>query len=451
MTTEQLGALDLAFLCLEDGAAPLHLGGVAIFDEGVDGARLAALLRDRVRHLPRMRQQVQISWLPTGGGVWVEDPEFRVDQHIHVHQLPLAALDDVAALAAEVMAEPLDLAHPPWQLHVVSGLAGGRVAIVAKLHHALCDGLGALGLTHGLFDGGVPSTSAPARHQPGPAPSVTDRIWNLISRPDQLVATAVTTATSAVSQARTMLDIGSSVLREARPPAPSPLLAAPSPTRRVILTRLPMSDVRRVRRQYGGTTHDVLLAIISGALRHWLVNRGHPVADLRVRALIPASQRRRSTPDSGGNQLSGYLCDLPVAEPRPARQLDAIRTTMDRNKATGPQHGAGALPVIADLLPPAVHRFVTPLARHAAPLLFDVVVTTVPLPAMPLHLAGSQLRELYPLVPLAHGHSLGIALSPHHDTVHIGLHANREALPDIAKLHDALPAALTALADAATH
>jgi WS/DGAT/MGAT family acyltransferase len=262
---------------------------------------------------------------------------------------------------------------------------------------------------------------------------------------DRLVAPAVQAAANAASQALTAVAIASSIVNSVRPAPASPLLAASKGTRRVILTQIGMAELRRIRCLHGGTVHDVLLAIVTGALRQWLAARAYPVDELRLRALIPASQRRRSSMHDGGNLLSGYLCDLPVSDPDPGRRLHHIRTTMDRHKAAGPSRGAGALPVLAGLMPHAVHRLAAPLAGRAAGWLFDLVITTVPLPSAPLLLGGAPLRALYPLVPLARGHALGIALSQHRDAIHIGIHADRDALPDIDKLAEALPGVIAEL------
>ena len=269
---------------------------------------------------------------------------------------------------------------------------------------------------------------------------------------DRLVAAAVKAAANTASQALTAFAIASSIADKVRLAPASPLLAASKGTRQVILTKIGTAELRRIRRLHGGTDHDVLLAIVTGALRQWLATRAHPVDKLRLRALIPASQRSRTTTHTGGNLLSGYLCDLPVSDPDPARRLHHIRTTMDRNKATGSLRGAGALPVLAGLMPHAINRLAAPLAGRAAGWLFDLVITTVPLPATPpLLLGGAPMRELYPLVPLAHGHGLGIALCHYGDAIHIGIHADRDALPDIDKLAEALPAVIAELSQPEHH
>jgi WS/DGAT/MGAT family acyltransferase len=450
--TEQLSALDVAFLCLEGATAPMHLGAVAVFDPPgtLDSARLAALLGDRAQQVARMSQRVSASQIPPGSAVWTDDPAFDAGDHIQVHHLRRAGRDDLAALTSELMAVPLDLTRPLWQLHVITGLAGDRFAIMAKLHHALCDGYGAIGLGLGLLDGYAPpprerATAPQATSRPPYTSSTAEFARGLLAHPDEALGAAIRTATDTVSQAHTMLGIASSVIGNVRVPPLSPLLAIPSRARRVVLASLAMHDLRQIRRRHGGTLNDVLLAVVTGALRQWLGGRGHPLDGPGLRALIPASRRRRPGNGADGNQLSGYLCDLPVSEPDPGRRLALIRAAMDRNKATGARHGPGALPVLAGLLPHVVHRFAAPFAAHAAPLLFDIVISNVTLPAVPLRLDGAELREMYPLVPLASGHALAIAVSPYRDTVHVGLHAARDAVPDIEKLAEALSAAVTEL------
>ncbi|MCA1655023.1 MAG: WSD1 family O-acyltransferase, partial [Pseudonocardiaceae bacterium] len=174
-----------------------------------------------------------------------------------------------------------------------------------------------------------------------------------------------------------------------------------------------------------------------------LRTRNVPVDGCTPRALIPVNTRARG--GSGGNQLSGFLCDLPVGLADPVARLRAVRAAMDRNKATGPSRGAGTLPILANQLPPPLHRLCTPFAGAATPLLFDTVITNVPLPSMPLTLAGARLAEIYPFAPLAPGHALGVAISPYRDGVHIGLQTDRDAVPDIDVLANAIAKSCTML------
>lgn len=427
MRTNQLTGLDTAFLCLDGPSAPMSIGAVVVFapTEANHPTRLVQLLRDRAQAIPRLRQKIETNWFSLSGVRWVDDPDFQAAQHIHTHRLGTRELNE---LAATIMARRLNLAKPLWELHLVTGLSGGRFAIIAKLHHALADGAAAIMLSLGLLDGFTPGEPEP---QPA-APTLADRLTSL---PDQ------------VKQARQTADITASVLRNARPIDPdSPLRATASRDRALATVRLPVAEIKRVRAEHGGTANDVLLAVLSGALRKFLAGRGHLVDQLTPRALIPVNQRRRDAAPTSGNQLSGYLCDLPVHEDDPANRLATVRAAMDANKASGPFRGAGALPVLANQVPALVHRLATPLLARGANLLFDTVITNVALPNIPLHFAGARLTEIYPMLPIAHGHALGVALCTYQDHVHIGLYANADALPDVQELADAIPSALADLA-----
>lgn len=430
MHATQLTGLDTAFLCLDGPSAPMTIGAVVIFvpTEANHPTRLVQLLRERSQAIPRLRRKIQTNLFSLGGVRWVEDPDFQVSQHIHAHRLGTRELPE---LAADIMARRLEMDRPLWELHLITGLPHGRFALLAKLHHALADGAAAIMLSLGLLDGFTPGEPEPEPAGPG----LFGRLTNIPEQVRRVKKTADITA-----------DITGAVLRNARPLDPySPLRAAPSTERTLATVRLPVADIKQVRAVHGGTANDVLLAVLSGALRDYLADRGHLVDRLTPRALVPVNQRRRDAVPSSGNQLSGYLCDLPVNEEDPAQRLASVRAAMDANKAAGPFRGPGALPLIADQVPALVHRLTAPLVARSANLLFDTVITNVALPSVPLHFAGARLAEIYPMLPIAHGHALGIALCTYQDHVHIGLYANASALPDVDQLRDAIPQALAAL------
>lgn len=445
MTINEISPLDLAFLCLERRTAPMHIAAVAVFAAGraMDADRLRALLADRAQRTPRLRLRARASWW---GHAWEEQPGFDADNHLFTHHLPHpGGREELAELVSEVVTEPLELDSPLWAAHVITGLDGDRFAVVVKLHHALADGATAIEIGLGLLDGFDPVSSDASPHDGvngvGSAPSQ----WEALLGPQRMLH-----ALRAVTrQAGETVDIASAMLRHARLPERGSAMAAPaSAAKRVALLPLPMPDLLRIRERHGGTTNDVLLAIVTGALRRWLSTRGYPVDDLRLRALVPVNHRPR-TPGRVGNQLSGYLCDLPVGEADPGARLRAIRDAMDGNKAGGPLRGPGAFPVLASRFLAPMNRIITPVLAGGASLLFDTVVTNVALPGVPVTLAGARLCELYPLAPLAAGQAMSIAASRYRDTMHVGVHANRAALPDIEKLTEAVPYAVVELDDAA--
>ncbi|MGQ0775114.1 MAG: wax ester/triacylglycerol synthase family O-acyltransferase [Pseudonocardiales bacterium] len=453
----RLSGLDTAFLCLERDITPMQLGALAIFQSSrpVLAEEVAALLADRARQLPRLSRRVQRSWYPPGSATWADDPGFRPEDHIHVHHLGGPdGYGQAAALAAELMARPLPRNRPLWEFHVMSGVGDGRFALLGKLHHAFVDGLAALQIGIGLLDelgslapprGATIAPPRPAAHLVSTAPS-RSRARRILSAPCRLAYGVRCAAGGAVGQATELVSITTSVLGSARLPSPgSPLVITSSGRRGLGLARLDLQYVHRIRAHFGGTANDVLLAVVAGALRNWLGTRGHPVEGLCMRALIPVSYRARSGGRVGGNQISAYLCELPVGEPDAGKRLRIIQQSMQHSKAAGVTRGPGAIPLLAERLPAAVHRFAAPVAGQVAALLFDLMVTSVPMPGISLRLCGAELEEVFPVAPLPSGHALGVALSCYRGTAYIALHVDREALPDVQGLVDAIPASVSVL------
>lgn len=419
----------------------MHLGALAHFGPLPGGGRPSAvldLLGSRAAAIPRLRMRVRDVLLPVGGAAWSNDPQFDVGRHVREIALPGADFDaESARLAGELMERPVERGLPPWEMYLLTGAPDGSFAVLVKLHHALADGMRAVAIGAGIFD----EIAAVARRAGGRRPrAVPPRSW--LPGPGRLVGAArerIGDLGRAVEVGASV--VGASVARAGRldEPAATALAADSSGTRRVATAVLDLERVHQVRRTSGGTANDVLLAVVAGALRRWLDERGAPLPGADPRALVPVSRRRPGSPAGSGNSLSAYLLALPVTEPDPAARLAAVRRDMDRNKADGPMRGAGALAVLADQLPPLAHRFGAPLASGAARLLFDVLVTNVPLPRSALSLGGAPLRTLFPMAPLARGQALAVAMSPYGGRVHVGLVADGKAVPDL----DALAAALS--------
>ncbi|WP_438290076.1 wax ester/triacylglycerol synthase family O-acyltransferase [Streptomyces sp. HUAS TT7] len=426
MSSELLAPLDLAFWHLESAEHPMHLGALAHFDPrpGTDGGQILDLLAERAAAIPRLRMCVRGVWLPIGGAAWVADKDFDVHRHVRRVRLPAGDFDTEAVrVAGELMERPLERGLPPWRMYVLTGEDDGAFAVLVKLHHALADGMRAVAIGAGILD----QLAAPSARRRRPVPP---RSW--LPGPRQVAGFA----RDRVGELTRAVGIGASVMRASRLElgAGSALAADSSGTRRLATAVLDHEDVQRIRRAEGGTANDVLLAVVAGGLRRWLLERDSSIPGAEPRALVPVSRRRPGAPPGSGNKLSAYLLGLPVAEPDPLARLAAVRTAMDRNKAAGPGRGAGAVALLADQLPPLAHRFGAPLAGNAARILFDLLVTSVPLPRSRLSLGGCPLRAIHPMAPLARGQSLAIAMSTYGGRVHIGLVADGKAVPDLDRL-----------------
>lgn len=426
----------------------MHLGALAVFDPapGSGDEELVNVLAARAAAIPRLRMCVRGVWLPVGGAAWSEDKHFDVTRHVRLVRLSAADFDaEVRDLAGELMERPLERGIPPWEMYVLTGGADGSFAVLVKMHHALADGMRAVAIGAGIFDqiAGARAVAGTRRRK-----AVPPRSW--LPGPRQVAGFA----RDRIEEFGQAVGIGASVMRASRLDlwGDSALTASSSGTRRMATAVLDQTDVLRVRRAVGGTANDVLIATVAGGLRRWLLERGEELPGADPRALVPVSRRRPGAPPSSGNKLSAYLVGLPVSEPDPWLRLGVVRDAMDRNKAAGPSRGAGAVAVLADQLPPLAHRFGASLAGSAARVLFDVLVTSVPLPRSTLSLGGCPLREIYPMAPLARGQALAVALSTYGGRVHVGLVADGKAVPDADRLAACMKEELAELlAEVLTH
>ncbi|WP_127359903.1 wax ester/triacylglycerol synthase family O-acyltransferase [Actinacidiphila soli] len=436
MANEQLSPLDLAFWHAESPDHPLHLAALAVLAPvgGVGAREVAELLAGRAAGVSRMRMRVRDVWMPPGGAAWVQDDHFEVRRHVYLHR-------DSPELLGELMERPLRRGRPPWEIHVIEGATeDAPFSVLLKIHHALADGLRAVSLGAVLFDES-PSLSrltAPRTGRKGgeaPAIPVQDLWW--------LAGAVRSRVGAAVGEAGQALGIGVSLARASLGARTVPALAAPSSGSRQLATAvLELDAIQRIRKTAGGTVNDVLIAMVAGMLRRWMSERGEDVTRVAPRALVPVARRRSDGRRAAGNQLSGYLAELPVAEPDPLARLCAVRKVMDRNKEAGPGRGAGAVALLTDYMLPMASRLGAPLAGHAVRLLFDILVTSVPVPDLGFTVGGCPLLEVYPLAPLARGQSLAVAMTTYRGRVHLGLVGDGQAAADLGRLAEAAHAEL---------
>ena len=421
MTSDLLAPLDLAFWNIESDRNPMHLGALGVFSahSPTAGAHAADLLAARAAAVPGLRMRIRDVWQPLslsfGSATREADPDFDPLHHVRLH----APTADFQADAGRLMERPLERGRPPWEAHVLPGEDGVSFAVLFKFHHALADGLRALALAAAILD----PMDMPER-RPRPAEPARGLIPDVRKLPGLV--------RGALSDVGRALDIGASVARSTLDVrSSSALTSEPSGTRRTAGVVVDLDDVHRIRKSVGGTVNDVLIAVVAGALRSWLDERGDGSEGVVPRALIPVSKRRPRTAHPQGNRLSGYLIRLPVDDPDPLARLDSVRAAMDRNKDAGPNRGAGAVALLADHVPALGHRLGGPLAAQAARLWFDILVTSVPLPGIGLKLGGNPVTAVFPFAPLARGQSLAVAVSTYRGHVHYGLVADAEAVPDL--------------------
>jgi WS/DGAT/MGAT family acyltransferase len=456
---DRLSPLDASFLFAEDRTRPMHIGGVMTFaaPDGFDFEAFVALIGRRLALVPRWRQKVREVPVHLGLPVWVDDADFDLDYHVRRSALPAPGTDEqLRALVGRLLGRRLDRARPLWEIYLVEGLTDDRFAIVTKTHHAMVDGLASMDVGALLLDVTPQVRDTPPDDWcPAPAPSSLD-----------LAADAVR---EAMRRPRTVLDVAARARADVREVVSGvertvetlvsvtsgrpvhPLNAVTGAQRRYGMARTTLADHRAVRAACGGTVNDVVLAVVTGGLRRWLMTRGEPLVDgATVRALVPVSVRKRGgdAPVSG-NSISAYFVELPVGEPDPVRRLAVVSAAMTEHKAGGRAVGATTLIRLAGLAPPTLHSLGVRLASQFSSHAYNVLVTNVPGPPRPLYAMGARMLDMYPVVPLAGGQAVSIGITSYDGGLHYGLNADRDALPDVDVLAEAMPEALTELMAAA--
>jgi diacylglycerol O-acyltransferase / wax synthase len=444
---ERLTALDASFLYLDAPDAPMHVGGVLVLETPAGGLEaLARLVSARLALVPRYRQRVVEVPGNLANPVWADDPEFDVDYHVRRSGLPRPGTEEqLCALVSRVTAQPLDRDRPLWELYLVDGLVGDRVAVITKTHPALVDGLSAIDIGQVLLDP-EPDPPEPAADDwhPRPLPAAPELVWQALEQYARRPSSLLDTAREALSDVRTTTARVSAASRGLLRAARSAVLAAPRSSlnvpagrqRRVAIARLDLDALKRLRAGYGGTVNDVLLAVVTGALREFLLSRGQAVvSSTSVRALVPVSVRGDEDLEPGPT-VSSFLVDLPVGEPNPRVRLTRISFAMRGVAAHGQAVGADSLIALTGFAPPTLHALGARAARGLSRRLFNLVVTNVPGPQVPLYAAGARMLEVFPVVPLARGQGLSIGMTSYAGRVFVGLNADQDSVGDVDVLAD---------------
>ena len=459
---ERLSPLDVSFLYLEEPTTAMHVGGVAVFqppEDGFDYERLIGLIERRIAYVPRYRQKIR--WVPghLANPVWVDDPEFDITYHVRRSALPRPGSEaQLRELVARVQSRHLDRNRPLWEMYLVEGLSGGRFAIITKTHHAMVDGVSAIDIGTVILDSSPTPADIdrPAQEwRPAPEPSplelIADAAVESLRKPSEIVDTVRTgvLAPAAVGERLAGAAVGllAAARTAARPAPTSPLNARIGEQRRYATARTELDEYKLVRKAHGGTVNDVVLATVAGGLRLWLQYRGEPVtARTTVRALVPVSVRSEQHTRLG-NRVSAYLVDLPVGEVDPVVRLHQVSFSMRGHKEAGQSVGADAIVALSGFAPPTLHSLGARVASSFSRRIFNVVVTNVPGPQIPLYADGARMLAAYPVVPLAKGQAVSIGLTSYDGGVYYGLNADRDAMSDVDVLADSIEQALGELVD----
>jgi diacylglycerol O-acyltransferase / wax synthase len=442
----RLSALDATFLELEqmNEGATMHIGGVMVFDPLPDGGAptleaVCTHIGSRLIQLERYTERLssehvgRLAW-PR----WEADPRFDLSNHIHRAALPAPGGEaELCDWAADFFSHRLDRTRSLWEMALVEGLEGDRWALAHKTHHALVDGVGSVDVLGVMLDHEHPTPVHASRartDEPRPGwealvPHPPDAVSDLASSGARAASASLHVALhprESLARSRALAELIADV--EARGAVHTSLNVPIGATRRYGIVRVPLQQFKESAHSLGGSLNDVALAACTAGLRALLLARHEPLPQRGLRAMVPVNLRAASEHVALGNRVSSLFVELPVTEPDPHARVREIIERTRRLKSSGAALAAATMVDLSGLAPPLLH----PLLAHAlyATRLFSVTITNVPGPRERLSAFGAPLREVYPLVPLAAEHTVGIAMISCDGNLVLGLSADRDSTPD---------------------
>jgi diacylglycerol O-acyltransferase / wax synthase len=476
----QLTSLDAQFLALETPRQTGHVSGLAILDPSttpsgkLELADIERLITERLPLLPPLRRRLAEVPFNLDFPYWIEDGDFDLDFHLRDLALtPPGTPDKLSEQVARIVARPLDRARPLWELYLIHGLEDDRVAMLTKIHHALIDGLSGAEIMAILFD-----VSPDGREAPPPAinrgeqppdqlqmlargllgvpkypvralRSLPSALPNLEETPFGTIPGANTVSGAAKRVSRSLLRSRPRHVRTSYKAPKTSFNGRISPHRRFAFGRLELDDVKRVKNDHGVTVNDVVVSICAGAARRWLIEHDELPVDPLV-AQIPVSVRTSEQEGTYGNRI--MLMSAPlftnVADP-----VDRLRSTHEALRAMKERHRALPAELLQDVnhfIPPAVFAraaratFALSTSRRGRPT-WNLVISNVPGPQFPLYCAGARLEANFPVSVITDGMGLNITVMSYCGKLDFGIVADRDQMPDVARLLDWLAEALAEL------
>jgi WS/DGAT/MGAT family acyltransferase len=456
---DRLTAVDASFLTNERSSSHMHVGAILIFEgpppRYVD---LVEHVRGRLPLVPRFRQKLVVPPLEAGRPLWADDVNFNLTYHIRHTALPdPGGEEQLKQLAGRIFSQQLDRSKPLWELWLAQNLERDRFAILTKTHHAMVDGVSGVDIGTVLFD--VERNAEPLKLEdewvPQPEPGTTELvargIADAVATPIHLAERAVEVVRNPETTARKAVEalegIGEIVSAFADPAPDVPLNDEIGPHRRYVWARSELATFKRIKDSLGGTVNDVVLAVVTGALRNWLHKRHVRTEGLELRALVPVSIRNEDERGNLGNRIALMRGPLPVYIEDPVRRLRTISDAMAGLKRSKQALGAEVISRFNDFAPPTLLAQASRI--NFTTRLFNLIVTNVPGPQMPLYVLGKELEDVFPVAFLPQNHALAVAIMSYNGKVGFGLLADYDCMTDIDVVSDGLNEALAELEAAA--
>lgn len=466
----RLSVSDTSFYRLENTATPMYVQSLLILRKpraGLPYERLLATVEQRLPQVPRYRQKIREVTMSLARPVWVDDRDFDVTYHVRHSALPSpGSIGQLHELVARLAGRPLDKSRPLWEMYLIEGLDDNRIALYIKSHQALVNGMAAPAIGQVMVD----RTQRPPafdediwipRREPGPSELVFGALGDWVSSPTSQLRAVGSTVGQLATTAGPISWIGRKTVDAvrvlARGTAPSgPLNTEVSHHRLFTVAHGQLDAYRTVRARYACNINDVVLAVITGALRNWLLSRGEPVDSTRtMRAMAPLSVYPDHDASGLGQPIGAvtpFLVDLPVGEPNPVVRLTQIAYATESYPTATGLVDARTILTVSGFAPATLHamgvRAATSFAGFSGRV-FNLLITNAPGAQRQLYVCGAKLLEAYSVPPLLPNKVLAIGVTSYNGVLYYGVNADRKAMRDVGVVSALLEEALAELLEAA--
>jgi WS/DGAT/MGAT family acyltransferase len=457
---DRLTPVDASFLHQESHNSHMHIGGLTLVEGPPPGMdEFLEQIRRRLHLVPRYRHKLAHTAIDAGRPVWVDDPSFNLEYHVRHTALPApGSWEQLQDLTARIFSQQLDRSKPLWEMWLIEGLEDDRFALITKTHHSLIDGIAGVDLATVLFDISpdppqIPNSGRPwqPHREPGTAQLLAAGVVGAVRTGVTLledVMDAVSHPDRAMGRAREVAEgLGELVWAGLNPAPETPLNVPIGPHRRFVGVTASLEDFKTVKNAFGGTVNDVVLAIVAGALRTFLMSRGRRTEGVEMRALVPVSVRGQDEHGEGGNRIVVMRGPLPIYISDPLHRLRFVSHAMDGLKESKQAVGAEVIAGAQNFAPPTILAQASRL--NFSTRLFNLIVTNVPGPQFPLYVLGREMVLAVPVAFLPENHALAIAIMSYNGQMNFGLLGDFDALPDIDKIGHSIEGELAYLLELA--
>jgi len=442
---------DTFFLYLERDGQPLNIASTCEFEGKISLPACARLVESKLDLIPRYKQRAVFPSFNLGLPTWERDPNFDIRNHVHEVVLRKGTDNDLKAEAARIISSHLDRHHPLWDLTLVRGLKGNRTGLIIRIHHCMADGVSGVGIMNVLLDAS-PTPQKPPRKKPRPEePRPTDSVAILLDRflesYQSFTQGALTAQTEVMNIARELLagaahgqtdELIRLVPELATPSERLPFNKVCRGPQQIAWGAIPMDEIKGIRTSLGGTVNDVIVSIVTSAVRRYSELHGVNVRGRHLRLIVPVNVRGDGDIRDLGNRLTFLPVNVPLDVRNPRVLLSRVSERISFLRSVGVPELVGLLGTLVSKVPLPLQAALVPWLTQLPLSLCNMICTNVPGPQLPLYLLGHKLLRCYPYVPIGGELGVNVAILSYDGTAYFGFGGDVHAVPDIDRFEELL-------------